>query len=128
MCGIFSFSPLDKNGVILNVSNGESKPYIGFIGTDNGKTLAIDINGNHTDTKIPLPLPNKGFYAFMSINLKSDTITVQIDDKKYSMNGIGISADSKFTDIYYGDGYHKSPTNFITNMWYWIGDTVDIKN
>ena len=124
--GIFSFSPLNDGGVILDVSNGKSKPYISFF--RNGKTLSISINGNYTNTNIPFPLPNKGFYAFMSINLKSDTITVQIDDKKYSMNGIGISADSKFTDISYGDYFRNSPTNFITNMWYWIGDTVDIKN
>ena len=110
--------------------NKEGGDYITFhrVGGDASK-MEIAIGGEQKIPlqKIKLPIVNRGVYVQMSINFKSKTITVQMDDviETIDINKYNISSYDNFM---FGDSRCTKYTNFITNMWYWLGDTVDIKN
>ena len=75
---------------------------------------------------IKLPEANRPFYAQFSINFKTKTITVTIDEISETIDLPNFDA-AEFKDILFGDVAHKSPINYITNAWYWIGDTSELQ-
>ena len=100
-----------------------TKPYTAFAFDHHKGQWACDLNGQYTyiDNKLlPVPEINKPFYAQMSLNYKTKIATFQIDKHKYSMD----ISPSKFNDFSFGG----SATVFSSDMWYWIGDTADIKD
>ena len=71
---------------------------------------------------LPVPEAGKPFYAQVSINFKLKIATFQIDDKKYSMEIK--SNDNPIDHIRFGG----TDAVISDDMWYWIGDTSDIKD
>ena len=91
----------------------------------------ITINNNNFDIPdLTIPGSNKPFYVQMSINFKSNLITLTIDDKSKTIEipNVRFKKD-ELCHIVFGDNSHSDTSlNFISDMWYWIGDTSDIED
>ena len=81
---------------------------------------AYDKNGSNTNFSndiLPVPDLNKPFYVQLSLNYKSRTATIQVEDKKHNF----AINPSSFNSFFVGNN------GFATNLWYWIGDTSDLQ-
>jgi len=121
-------------GAIMTAKSASTNFVFFNIGDKNPKLerynshLRLSINGNAWDisgVEFPSDM-RKPFYVQMSINLKTETATFTINNKSTT---IDFSPFKKYLSdtkepIVFGD---KNQLNYMTNMWYWIGDTADIQ-
>ena len=129
MGGVFTMTTLGSNMYPLGIKIGDGdpyenkKPYEYLVFDKDKKQWAYDKNGNYTyipNNILPIPELNKPFYAQFSLNYKSRTATIQIEDKKHSFE----IKPSEFDRILF---INDKSEGFATNLWYWIGDTSDLE-
>ena len=102
--------------------------FLAFHKQGNANNLCVTTGraGNISVPNVKLPENNRPFYAQFSINFKTKTVTVTIDKVSGTID-MPIFYASEFNRIMFGDAAHKSPINYITNAWYWIGDTANLQ-
>ena len=127
MGALMSYKNFPNWGDLLKISDKDNNNVIVLHRKSNSDHFCYSLGkGQDFDLELKVPETNKPFYAQMSLNFKTKTLVFTINGKSQTVELTADIDPSKYNIIIFGDTAHNSDINFISDMWYWIGDTADI--